>query len=78
MGLITQVKKGEKIVPINLRRQSDEEVDQGSGRDILLTESQDPLLSLQKPALRGRKTLVLDLDETLVHSSFKQPTSEEP
>jgi hypothetical protein len=27
MGLITQVKKGEKIVPINLRRQSDEEVD---------------------------------------------------
>lgn len=29
------------------------------------------LLSAQPPDLLGRKTLVLDLDETLVHSSFK-------
>ncbi|CAE7864264.1 PSR2 [Symbiodinium necroappetens] len=29
-----------------------------------------PLLPPQDPTFRGRKTLVLDLDETLVHSSF--------
>jgi len=36
-------------------------------------EIQDPqwLLPRQTPELRGKKTLVLDLDETLVHSSFK-------
>lgn len=32
------------------------------------------LLGLQPASLRGRKTLVLDLDETLVHSSFKPVT----
>lgn len=32
---------------------------------------QPPLLPQQLPADRGKKTLVLDLDETLVHSSFK-------
>ena len=29
------------------------------------------LLGPQRNSERGRKTLVLDLDETLVHSSFK-------
>lgn len=29
------------------------------------------LLGPQRPNEQGRKTLVLDLDETLVHSSFK-------
>lgn len=29
------------------------------------------LLGVQEPTLKGRKCLVLDLDETLVHSSFK-------
>lgn len=33
-----------------------------------------PLLGPQLPHERGKKTLVLDLDETLVHSSF-QPAS---
>jgi RNA polymerase II subunit A small phosphatase-like protein len=37
-----------------------------------------PLLAPQKSDVRGRKTLVLDLDETLVHSSFKPPTGVEP
>ena len=30
-----------------------------------------PLLKPQAPGVRGRKTLLLDIDETLVHSSFK-------
>ena len=34
-------------------------------------ETGGPLLGPQKPAKKGLKTLVLDLDETLVHSSFK-------
>lgn len=31
------------------------------------------ILKPQSPRSRGKKTLVLDLDETLVHSSFKPP-----
>lgn len=34
-------------------------------------ETGGPLLGPQKPGKKGLKTLVLDLDETLVHSSFK-------
>jgi hypothetical protein len=30
-------------------------------------------LGPQKPHSKGKKTLALDLDETLVHSSFKPP-----
>lgn len=41
-------------------------------------QEQAPLLKPQRPEFRGRKTLVLDLDETLVHSSFKAPTAREP
>ena len=33
-----------------------------------------PFLGEQRPCDKGKKTLVLDLDETLVHSSF-QPTA---
>lgn len=36
-------------------------------------DSDQPLLRPQKHDVKGRKTLVLDLDETLVHSSFKPP-----
>ncbi|KAG9256112.1 HAD-like domain-containing protein [Emericellopsis atlantica] len=38
---------------------------------ITLAEPQQALLPPLAPALKGRKCLVLDLDETLVHSSFK-------
>jgi RNA polymerase II subunit A small phosphatase-like protein len=31
------------------------------------------VLDPQSPRSRGKKTLILDLDETLVHSSFKPP-----
>lgn len=37
------------------------------------TSGRAALLKPQKPDVKGRKTLVLDLDETLVHSSFKPP-----
>mmetsp|Transcript_12288 Transcript_12288/g.49302 ORF Transcript_12288/g.49302 Transcript_12288/m.49302 type:complete len:266 (-) Transcript_12288:26-823(-) len=36
---------------------------------------QDALLPPQSAALKGRKCLILDLDETLVHSSFKPITT---
>jgi RNA polymerase II subunit A small phosphatase-like protein len=32
-----------------------------------------PLLKPIKDEFKGRKTLILDVDETLVHSSFKPP-----
>ena len=34
------------------------------------------VLPPQSPRSQGKKTLVLDLDETLVHSSFKPPNEE--
>jgi RNA polymerase II subunit A small phosphatase-like protein len=37
------------------------------------TSGRAGLLKPQKSDVKGRKTLVLDLDETLVHSSFKPP-----
>eukprot|EP01054_Gregarina_sp_Poly1_P002926 Gregarina_sp_Poly_1__2925@NODE_1818_length_3276_cov_167_917420_g1179_i0_p2_GENE_NODE_1818_length_3276_cov_167_917420_g1179_i0NODE_1818_length_3276_cov_167_917420_g1179_i0_p2_ORF_typecomplete_len339_score36_00NIF/PF03031_18/1_4e49_NODE_1818_length_3276_cov_167_917420_g1179_i014152431 len=42
-------------------------------QDLLRLHEQfkGPLLGPQRPAERGKKTLVLDLDETLVHSSFQ-------
>jgi RNA polymerase II subunit A small phosphatase-like protein len=39
--------------------------------DLSATEPPKWLLPPVTPALKGRKCLVLDLDETLVHSSFK-------
>ena len=42
-----------------------------SGRGLASSEQQKWLLPPVKPEHRGRKCLILDLDETLVHSSFK-------
>ncbi|KAI9729274.1 MAG: hypothetical protein M1834_006944 [Cirrosporium novae-zelandiae] len=43
----------------------------GPASDIAPDENQQWLLPPIKPEFRGKKCLVLDLDETLVHSSFK-------
>jgi len=40
-------------------------------QDVPISADNTPLLPPQAPELAGRKCLVLDLDETLVHSSFK-------
>ena len=37
------------------------------------TQTEIDLLGPQTPDKIGKKTLVLDLDETLVHSQFKMP-----
>jgi len=47
----------------------------GSSRGIPPGLSTEFLLGEQKPEYFGKKTLVLDLDETLVHSSFKPITN---
>ena len=39
--------------------------------EVDLNLANKPLLQHQKNNVKGMKTLVLDLDETLVHSSFK-------
>jgi len=44
---------------------------QGGFKGTASAEPSGFLLAPAVPPLRGRKTLVLDLDETLVHSSFK-------
>uniref|UniRef100_A0A0G4I5H6 FCP1 homology domain-containing protein n=1 Tax=Chromera velia CCMP2878 TaxID=1169474 RepID=A0A0G4I5H6_9ALVE len=46
---------------------------QGSNRPLLVgaKEEPKPMLGPQFPRDQGKKTLVLDLDETLVHSSFR-------
>jgi len=40
-------------------------------QDVSISADNTPLLPPPSPELAGRKCLVLDLDETLVHSSFK-------
>ena len=42
------------------------------GNDFAFGRGRYGLLGPQPEHLRGRKTLVLDLDETLVHSQFNQ------
>ena len=56
-------------------RQEQQNDGAGVSHDTSLVSTPEPsqkwLLPSIKPELRGRKCLVLDLDETLVHSSFK-------
>ena len=40
----------------------------------IVQEAVKGVLQPQSPRSKGKKTLVLDLDETLVHSSFKPPS----
>lgn len=58
--------KVEEEPPTNLQVYNEDNEDSESGNDY-----SQPLLPPQKEEFKGRKTLVLDLDETLVHSSFK-------
>ena len=44
---------------------------QGYSESTSPAEVQKGLLPIMRPEHRGRKCLILDLDETLVHSSFK-------
>ena len=63
-NLITQVAQGQHInVPVTSEAEHQEH-SKPSKRKILRPQS---------PRSQGKKTLVLDLDETLVHSSFKPP-----
>ena len=39
--------------------------------NTIQTADEDPILPQQEGWDKGKKTLVLDLDETLVHSSFQ-------
>ena len=55
----------------SLRQSEVHDADQPSGAN----EQQKWLLPPVKPEHRGRKCLILDLDETLVHSSFKVESS---
>jgi len=52
-----------------------EDVSAHNSNPATSNEKQQWLLPPLQPQLRGRKCLVLDLDETLVHSSFKVSTS---
>jgi len=45
--------------------------EENSSNEIGITAENIPLLPPPSPELAGKKCLVLDLDETLVHSSFK-------
>lgn len=62
-SIVTQVDRDQ--VGINSPRASD------LRRPSVATQAAKALLPPQKPGREGRKCLVLDLDETLVHSSFQ-------
>lgn len=71
-SLITQVSKGAKPVTTDALDMSSvkQAVDQiGAEEEV---DEEAGLLGPRKPQHKGKKTLVLDLDETLVHSSFKK------
>lgn len=46
-------------------------IDSGYTQGNTINDEEPPLLGPQRRNEIGKKTLVLDLDETLVHSSFK-------
>lgn len=61
--------------PPPLQAPQDRSEEQTTGPDTVMTNAPEPpqkwLLPPLRPEFNGRKCLVLDLDETLVHSSFK-------
>jgi RNA polymerase II subunit A small phosphatase-like protein len=77
-NLITQVQREPKrrkrgffaFLCCCLQRE-DPPIDYSSNSTTSIPSSGEILLGVQTPRTAGKKTLVLDLDETLVHSSFK-------
>ena len=68
--LLTQVKRGEDV-----RNQAKRAASQGQKPPLqpaLDLTAGPPLLRPLVKACRGLKTLILDVDETLVHSSFNE------
>lgn len=74
-ALITQVPQGhtKPIVPAAGVAKAPATLQNNNNAASGPAASAEGLLPPQSPRSRGKKTLILDLDETLVHSSFRAP-----
>jgi len=71
-SIITQVPRGRTTPQTWNETQGEvESSNEPQKHDVGISSDNTPLLPPPSPELTGKKCLVLDLDETLVHSSFK-------
>jgi len=69
---VTQVEQGDVDTPsFSKKKESTEQPDSATFHEETLERERLGCLGVRKPQFSSKKTLVLDLDETLVHSSFK-------